>query len=107
MTDAHFSQAAAEPFWSRVRLALTAKRPASAPVPAYGKAAIARSLGMKPKLGTALEEQLSEAWQASAAKKVSLSLLVIEIDRYTEYFTAYGRAVADDMAAGVFDIIGA
>ncbi|MEO5806026.1 GGDEF domain-containing protein [Devosia sp.] len=110
MTDANLMQAGNGPFWARIRGALGAKRPQgqpAQPVPAYGKAAIARSLGMKPRLGAPLEEHLLEAWQASAARHVSLSLLVIEIDRFTEYFSAYGRATAEDVAASLFETVGA
>lgn len=100
-----------EPFWDRVRAALGGLRPLShaeiEPKPAYGKAAIARSLGMKPRLSAMLEEELVTAWHSAGAQKVSLSLLVIEVDRFGDYFNAYGRAVTDDCLKSVLHTINA
>ena len=81
-------------FWTRVRTALGGLRPVRQP--AYGQAAIARSIGMKPKLGALIEESLVQGWTAAAARNVSLSLLVIEMDRSTEYFATYDKAETDD-----------
>lgn len=95
-----------EHFWTRVRSALTVLRPARQErAPAYGQAAIARSFGMKPKLGTRIEEELAQGWTYAAARRVSLSLLVIEIDRFAEYFAFYGRGEADHCIAAVMDAI--
>ena len=97
MTDTAISKEPSEPFWTRVRAALGAMRPVQQErAPAYGQAAIARSIGMKPKLGARIEEELHQGWNQAAARRVSLSLVVIEIDRFADYFTAYGRAEADD-----------
>ncbi|HEY0033008.1 MAG TPA: diguanylate cyclase [Devosia sp.] len=91
-----------EHFWGRVRSALGALRPVSRErVPAYGQAAIARQIGIKPRLGARIEEELSESWTKAAARKVSMSLLVIEIDRMGEYFTAYGKEATDDCVRAV------
>lgn len=109
MTDANFDQTNADPFWSRVRQTLMGSRPqvqSNEWKPAVRQAAIARSLGIKPRLSDELETQLSEAWTISATLKVSLSLLVIQIDRYSEYFAAYGAAATDEMVAQVFETIG-
>ncbi|KRA55795.1 diguanylate cyclase domain-containing protein [Devosia sp. Root635] len=96
MTDTAIAKDQSEPFWTRVRAALGALRPARQErVPAYGQAAIARSIGMKPKLGIRIEDELVQGWNHAAARHVSLSLLVIEIDRFADYFTAYGRGEAD------------
>lgn len=84
----------ADPFWARVRTALGALRPVRQP--AYGQAAIARSIGMKPKLGTLIEDEMLQGWAIAASRNVSLSLLVIEIDRSTEYFSAYDKTETDD-----------
>ena len=84
----------ADPFWARVRTALGALRPVRQP--AYGQAAIARSIGMKPKLGTLIEDEMLHGWTAAASRNVSLSLLVIEIDRSTDYFSAYDKTETDD-----------
>lgn len=89
-------------FWMRVRLALTGGRE---PRPAYGQAAIARSIGMKPRLGARIEEELVNGWNRAAARKVSLSLLVIEIDRMRDYFTAYGKGATDDCVMSVMHAI--
>lgn len=90
-------------FWNRVRTALGALRPVRQP--AYGQAAIARSIGMKPKLGALIEENLTTGWAIAATKNVSLSLLVIEIDRSTEYFSAYDRSETDDGVMTVMQTI--
>lgn len=110
MTDAHLVQASSDPFWARVRQALTGSRPPAGPgewKPAYRHAAIARSLGMRPRLSEELETQLSEAWSISASMNVSLSLLVLQIDRHTDYFNAYGPDATEDMLAAVYETIAA
>src|SRR5690606_34641922 len=94
MTATAHSRDYSDPFWVRVRSPLGAMRPERQP--AYGKAAIARSIGMRPRLGSLIEEEMARGWQSAAARRVSLSLLVVEIDRYQDYFTAYGKDAADD-----------
>lgn len=89
-----------DPFWARVRTALGALRPMRQP--AYGQAAIARSIGMRPKLGTLIEEEMLRGWAAAATRNVSLSLLVIEIDRTADYFSAYDKTETD---AGVLTVM--
>jgi len=72
-------------FWNRVRGALGALRPQRREkLPAYGQAAIARSIGMKPRLGARIDEELAAGWRNAAARNVSMSLLVIEIDRFAD-----------------------
>jgi diguanylate cyclase (GGDEF)-like protein len=93
-TTAVTSKQPVDAFWTRVRTALNAMRPVRQP--AYGQAAMAPSIGMKPKLGALIEEELVAGWGRAAEKHVSLSLLVIEIDRATEYFTAYDKPETDD-----------
>ena len=106
MTDTAITKDQAEPFWTRVRAALGALRPVRQErAPAYGKAAIARSMGMKPRLGARIEEELSHGWSQSAAQRVSMSLVVIEIDRFADYFAAYGRAEADQCLQSVMEAI--
>lgn len=80
-------------FWGRVRLALGALRPTGDDrVPAYGQPALARP---KPELNPRIEEELSESWAKAGARKVPMSLLVIEIDRMDELFSCYGRDGSD------------
>lgn len=106
MTDIVTMKVTADPFWTRVRMALGAARPAQVErAPAYGKAAMARSIGMKPRLGARLEEELVTAWMRSAERKVSLSLLVIELDRFKEYSTGYGKLEIEDCLISVRDAI--
>lgn len=93
MTLIATSKEQTDPFWARVRTALGALKPVREP--AYGQAAIARSIGMKPKIGAMLEEELVSGWNGSALARVSMSLLVIEIDRANEFFTLYDRADTD------------
>jgi diguanylate cyclase (GGDEF)-like protein len=93
-------------FWSRVRTALGALRPAGQDrVPPYGQAALARQMGIKPRLTPRIEEELSESWSKSAARKVSMSLLVIEIDRMNEYFSSYGKDETDRCVRKVMQAI--
>ena len=69
MTDTAITKDQAEPFWTRVRTALGALRPVRQErAPAYGQAAIARSMGIRPKLGARIEEELHQGWSASAAR---------------------------------------
>ena len=103
MTDTMIDKEQAEPFWTRVRMALNALRPERGA--AYGQAAIARSIGMKPKLGVRIEEELARGWSQAAARRVSMSLLVIEIDRFAEYFAGYGRGDADECLLAVMQVI--
>ena len=106
MTDTVIDKDIAEPFWSRVRGALEALRPASRSsrveqdVPA-----MARAIGKRPKTGAVIDEELANGWASAAARHVSLSLLVIEIDRMNDYLTAYGKPAADDCAASVMQAV--
>jgi len=104
MTDTASSRDHSDPFWVRVRAALNARRPERQP--AYGKAAIARSIGIRPKLGSIIEEEMARGWQSAAGRHVSLSLLVVEIDRFQDYFTAYGKDAADDCTRAIMGAIG-
>ena len=93
-------------FWARVRSALTVLNPVNRePVPAYGQAAIARRIGIKPRLGSRIEEELEQGWADCARARVSMSLLVIEIDRMREHFTAYGKDGNDDCLRAVMQTI--
>lgn len=87
-------------FWTRVRTALHAMRPLREP--GYGQAAMARSMGMRPRLGAMIEQELAEGWAKAADKHVSLSLLVIEIDRASDFFAAYD---AETAAQGVHAVM--
>lgn len=105
MTDIATAKHPSEHFWTRVRTALGGMRPLRQErAPAYGQAAIARSIGIKPRLGPRIDEELALGWRLAAARQVSLSLLVIEIDRFAEYFTSYGRAATDDC---LLEVLGA
>lgn len=101
MTDT--SIAKDDSFWMRVRTALGALRQERGP--AYGQAAMARSMGIRPKLGARIEDELALGWRTAAARNVSLSLLVVEIDRYSDYFAAYGRDDADRCLRAVMEAI--
>ena len=94
-----------EPFWTRVKTALAVIRPDRERAPAYGQTALARALGMKPRLGAQIDEELVRGWSAAAARRVSLSLLIIEIDRAGEYFNAYGREAMDDCVLEVMQTV--
>lgn len=106
MTDAAIAKDSSDHFWTRVRMALGALRPVRQERERpYGQAAIARQIGMRPKLGPRIEEELTKAWDRSAQARVSMSLLVIEIDRYREYFNAYGKGATDDCVMTVMQAI--
>ena len=106
MTDTTIAKDHQGDLWSRVRSALNALRPVRPErAPAYGQAAIARYVGMKPKLGARIDEELAQGWTYAAARRVSLSLLVIEIDRFAEYFAGYGRDEADYCLTAVLEAI--
>jgi diguanylate cyclase (GGDEF)-like protein len=86
-------------FWARVRASLVAMRPGRREErePAYGTAAIARSLGAR--IGGRIEDALHGAWTRCAAGRVSLCVLAIEVDRFRELHHAYDRETIDaDMA---------
>lgn len=105
MTDQALAKDSSEPFWHRVRTALGALRPEHERVPAYGQAAIARSIGLKPKLSSRIEEELTHGWTLATARHVSLSLLVIEFDRASDYHAAYGRLTMDESVLKVMRAI--
>lgn len=93
-------------FWGRVRAALSVLSPANRErAPAYGQSAITRYIDKKPKLGARIEEELEQGWANAAQARVSMSLLVIEIDRMSEHFTAYGRMGNDDCLRSVMQTI--
>jgi diguanylate cyclase (GGDEF)-like protein len=95
MSDTAIAKETADSFWTRVRSALGVRPAQKEKVPAYGQAAIARSLGLRPKLGARIEEELAAGWNHAAARRVSMSLLVVEVDRVSDYFTAYGKTGTD------------
>jgi diguanylate cyclase (GGDEF)-like protein len=92
-------------FWARVRVALGLVRPDRVGDPAHGQAAIARQLGIKPRLGSRIEDELAQGWSVAAGRRVSLSLLVIEIDRAAEFHQAYGREAMDDCMRQVMAVV--
>lgn len=83
--------------WTRVRTALEAMRPGGRKdrEPAYGRAAIARTLGMRTRLGERIEDALEEAWAHCAERRVTLSLLLIGIDRFKDLHLVYERGIIE------------
>jgi diguanylate cyclase (GGDEF)-like protein len=102
MSDADLSRPQ-DGFWNRVRTALDALRPADRD-PAFGRAEIDRSAGASLE---ALEQELRRSWAQSAAKGAPLSLLLIEIDRFGDYLTAYGSGEAETCVQTLGQLIGA
>jgi len=82
-----------EPFWQRVRQTFSAIRPTRA------EPAAPRGRSVR------IEEELEAAWDYSASRNVSMSVIVVELDLMTEFFSVYGRAVADDCVATAAEII--
>lgn len=106
MIDTVIDKNPAEPFWSRVRTALGALRPTTRDAqPDSSQPVIARAMGMRPKLAAPIEAALVGGWTSAAAGHVSLSLLVIEIDRMHDYLGAYGKPAADDCVGSVMRAI--
>lgn len=88
-------------FWARVRTALGGGKIAE---PAYGHAEIATTPNGKPKPAR-VNDELRQGWDVAAHRKVSLCVMALEIDRYAEYVTAYGRDAADDCIETLFATI--
>lgn len=106
MTDAMIDKNLNEPFWSRVRGALEALRPAQrADGLTDDLPAMVRAIGKRPKPGERIEQELVKGWTSAATRHVSLSLLVVEIDAMHDYLTAYGKAAADDCVASVMQAV--
>lgn len=106
MTETVIEKHSDEALWPRVRAALAGLRPAAGlRETAYEQPALPRAMGMRPKLGERIDEELAKGWSAAAARKVSLSLLVIEIDGLSDYFSAYGKEAADDCVTSVMGAI--
>ncbi|OAM76719.1 diguanylate cyclase domain-containing protein [Devosia elaeis] len=77
-------------FWVRVR-AVLGRNPAE---PAYGQSAIGNP-EKKSRPAQRIEEELRRGWTESAQRHVSLCVLAMEMDRYPEYFAAYGKDVVE------------
>jgi diguanylate cyclase (GGDEF)-like protein len=98
MTDLATVKDQTEPFWNRVRQAVLGSRPLHQEKPmGYGQAAMARSLGLRPKLGNEIDQGMIAGWNAARERHVSLSLVVIEVDRFADYFAAYGKDQSDNL----------
>ncbi|WDR06411.1 GGDEF domain-containing protein [Devosia rhodophyticola] len=111
MSVSDLSPASNDLFWGKVRAALGGLRigrdSERERTPAYGKAAIARSLGMKPRLSAELEAEMAEAWMVSGVINVSMCLMVIDLDRFGDYFSAYGKVVSEECVETVLATINA
>ncbi|MBU1306794.1 MAG: diguanylate cyclase [Alphaproteobacteria bacterium] len=106
MTDTLLAKEADGDFWLRVRHALEALRPVRRePRPAYRQAAIARAMGLKQRLGARIDAELADGWANAAARHVSLSLLVIELDLMTEYLVSYGKQASDECIDAIMRIL--
>ena len=93
-------------FWARVRAALAAIQPARKErVPAYGHSAIAQLMASKPQTGTRIDHEIEQAWADSADEQVPMSLVIVEIDRMSDYFTAYGKDANDACVRAVMQTI--
>ena len=102
MTDYSLAKDADGNFWLRVREALENLHPMrSGASMGYRQAAMARAMGLKQKLGAQIDAELASGWASAAARHVSLSLLVIELDLMNEYLVAYGKDASDDCIQAV------
>lgn len=89
--------------WARIRTALA--RGADVPEPAYGQPAIARNPNKKPRLAQRIDEELRRGWSHCAERNVSLCVLALEIDRYAEYFAAYGREAVEECVESIEETV--
>jgi len=105
MTDTAATTQQTEHFWTRVRSALGAIRPVKSHVPAYGEAEIAKSNPPRNGPSDAIEDILAESWAFTAERKMGMALLVVELDRIAEYFTAYGRDATEDCVMQVMQAV--
>ena len=93
MSDTFLVKDENDALWTRIRAALMAVRPGGRQErePPYGTAAIARALGMRAPLAGRIEEALARAWGHCAERKVTLSLLVVGIDRFKDLHLVYDK----------------
>jgi diguanylate cyclase (GGDEF)-like protein len=75
-------------FWARVRAALG--RGEDALQPAYGRSEIGRSNRL-PRPAQRIDDELRRGWDEAAQRRVSLCVLLMEMDGLAEYVAAYGR----------------
>lgn len=73
-------------FWARVRSVLGR----GSAGPAYGVSAIANP-NKKARPAQRIDDELRRGWTEAGQRNVSLCVLAMELDRYPEYFAAYGR----------------
>ncbi len=73
-------------FWARVRSVLGR----SGAEPAYGVSAVGNPQ-KKARPAQRIDEELRRGWVEAGQRHVSLCVLAMELDRYPEYFAAYGR----------------
>lgn len=95
-----------EDFWGRVRMALGALRPGGELAMAgLGEEPFVRPANPQPTLTPRIEEELSDSWRRAAARGVTMSLLVIEIDRMSEFLAIYGKDATDRCVRQVMQAI--
>lgn len=93
-------------FWSRVRAALDALKPAARErIAPFGPATIGFQPDGKSQAEDPVQDELSRNWANAAARAVPMSLLVIEIDRMGDYLSAYGRPTTDHCIRSVMQAI--
>lgn len=86
-------------FWDRVR-ALLQRTPA-------GRSSAFAALGRSAAHQGPLDEALRRGWAMAAERKVSLCIMTVEVDCFTEYLAAYGRDAAEDCLDTLEQAIGA
>jgi len=88
-------------FWNRVRTLLSKGAGSFNPQ----GAAMLRGLDRRQASGKPLEEELQSAWMLAAERRVSLCVMSLEIDCFSDYLTAYGRDAADDCLEALDQVI--
>ena len=87
-------------FWARVRSAL-GRHGAE---PAYGVSAIGTP-EKKSRPAQRIDDELRRGWAHAGQRHVSLCVLSMDLDRYPEYFAAYGRETVELSVDRLQDII--
>ncbi len=87
-------------FWARVRSVLGRGNAE----PAYGMSAVGNPQ-KKARPAQRIDEELRRGWTEAGQRNVSLCVLAMEMDRYPEYFAAYGRDAVEHNLDRLLEII--
>jgi diguanylate cyclase (GGDEF)-like protein len=89
-----------EGLWARIRAALT-----RTDAPAYGQPTIAQNPNKKLRSAQRIDDELRRRWNEAAGRNVSLCVLALEVDRFADYHTAYGREAVEQCLLSLEEMI--